>query len=187
MISRCFPRLQLLTTLIEGEGEFQLGTHQILKHILKWIAWRIYAVISFFETTFVFIGQTLRDHAQVMLPTYIYFTQQLHCLRSLIEMYESRYGVCIIFFTFCSLSVMIGTSLSLPPANEVCDGYVFTDVCLSTGRSLSGGSLSGGLCLGGLCPGRESLSGRPPWTETPPYGNKRAVRILLECILVLKW
>ena len=45
---------------------------------------------------------------------------------------------------------------------------------------LSGGfSVPGGLCLvgvyvlGDLCPGR------------PPYGNERAVRILLECILVL--
>ena len=41
----------------------------------------------------------------------------------------------------------------LPPANEVCEGYVFTGVCLSTG---------GLLCPGGLCPGR-SLSGRPPY------------------------
>ena len=52
------------------------------------------------------------------------------------------------------------------------------------GGSLSGrGSLSGGFSVqgvsvqGGLCPGG-SLSGRPP------YGNMRAVRILLECILV---
>ena len=38
----------------------------------------------------------------------------------------------------------------LPPANEVCEGYVFTGVCLSTG----GVSVQGGLCLGvGLCPG----------------------------------
>ena len=34
-----------------------------------------------------------------------------------------------------------------------------------------------GLCPGGLCLGG-SLSGRPP------YGNVRAVRIILECILV---
>ena len=40
--------------------------------------------------------------------------------------------------------------LLLPPANEVCKGYVFTGVCLSTG----------GLCLGrGLCPGRVSVQG----------------------------
>ena len=33
---------------------------------------------------------------------------------------------------------------------------------------------------------------RPPpwtetWTETPPYGNERAVRILLECILISQY
>ena len=48
----------------------------------------------------------------------------------------------------------------LPPANEVCEGYVFTDVCLATGGGLSvsvqgRGSLSRGR---GLCPGRGSLS-----------------------------
>ena len=59
----------------------------------------------------------------------------------------------------------------LPPANEVCEGYVFTGVCLSTGGGYlsrgvcvqvglcSGGSLSrgvsvlGDLCSGGPCPG----------------------------------
>ena len=58
----------------------------------------------------------------------------------------------------------------LPPANEVCEGNVFTGVCLSTGWGLC----SGGLCLGGgvLCQG------------DPPYGNMQAVRILLECIFV---
>ena len=61
----------------------------------------------------------------------------------------------------------------LPPANEVCEDYVFTGVCLSTeGVSLQGGE-------GGLCSGR-SLS-----RETPLYCKERAVRILLECILVI--
>ena len=66
----------------------------------------------------------------------------------------------------------------LPPANEVCEGYVFTDVCLSTG----GMSVTHPMA-------------RPPWTDTPlgrhhlPSAcwdtvNKRAVRIPLECILV---
>ena len=59
-------------------------------------------------------------------------------------------------------------------------------------------SPEGGLCLGGLCPGgsqfmREGVSvwgvvsvRETPRTKTPPppYGNERAVRILLECILV---
>ena len=48
-------------------------------------------------------------------------------------------------------------------ANDVCEGDVFTGVCLSTrgGGLCPGGSLSrGDLCLvGGLCPGG-SLSGR---------------------------
>ena len=63
------------------------------------------------------------------------------------------------------------------------------------GGSLSGGSLSRGfLCQGYLCPGgnlsRGSLSKwvsvqetRPP-RQKPPYSKERAVRILLECILV---
>ena len=63
------------------------------------------------------------------------------------------------------------------PQTEVCEGYVFTGVCLSTGEGLcSGGSLSRGLCV---AVGRwGSLSG-------PPYGSVRAVRILVECILVI--
>ena len=52
----------------------------------------------------------------------------------------------------------------LPPTNDVCEGYVFTGVCLSTGEvsvwagglcpwgSVSRGSLSGVLCPGVLCP-----------------------------------
>ena len=56
-----------------------------------------------------------------------------------------------------------------------------------------GVSVQEGFCLGDLCPGglckvgslsRGSLLGRPSRTETAPYGNERAVRILLECILV---
>ena len=45
--------------------------------------------------------------------------------------------------------------------------------------SLSRGSLSGGLCPGGLCQGDP----HPP-RERPPYGNERAVRIRVECIVV---
>ena len=79
---------------------------------------------------------------------------------------------------------------SLPPANEVCEGIVFTGVCLSGGSQSGGGAfLSRGLCRGGgvgvqrdlcwggLCPGGSLY---------PPYGKERAVRILLECNLVFK-
>ena len=64
---------------------------------------------------------------------------------------------------------LIGLITFLPRPNEVCEGYVFTGFCLSTGgsRSLSGGRVSvwGGLCLrgslsgGGLCPGEVSVRG----------------------------
>ena len=58
-------------------------------------------------------------------------------------------------------------SLKLLPANEVCEGYVFTGVCLSMGEGglcPQGVSVQGGLCpggslsTGGLCPGEGSLS-----------------------------
>ena len=41
----------------------------------------------------------------------------------------------------------------LPPANEVCEDYVFTGVCLSTGGSVRGCSQEGGMhgCSGGAC------------------------------------
>ena len=51
------------------------------------------------------------------------------------------------------------------------------------GVSVWGRSVQGVSVHEGLCPG--DLSERPPWTETPPYGNARTVCILLECILVL--
>ena len=63
----------------------------------------------------------------------------------------------------------------LPPANKVCEGYIFTDLCLSTGEGVSVQEdlWSGGLCPGCLCPGvslsraevsvhRGFLSQRPP-------------------------
>ena len=36
-------------------------------------------------------------------------------------------------------------SISLPSANQVCEGYVFTGVCLSTGGGMHG--CSGGACM----------------------------------------
>ena len=48
-------------------------------------------------------------------------------------------------------------NLLLPPANVVCEGYVFTGVCLSTGRGMRGcwGAcmVAGGACMvaGGVC------------------------------------
>ena len=110
--------------------------------------------------------------------------------------------VCVLCWTLlCSF---------LPPATKLRQGNVFTPVC---GRgslsrrwaSVQGVSVQAGHCPGeeGLCPGWGSLSGSslsmgvsvqrvsvqgdPP----PKYGYVRAVRILLECILVhncwLRW
>ena len=68
----------------------------------------------------------------------------------------------------------------LRPANKVCEGYVFTDVCLSTGGcawlpGARGCAWWRGVCVtkgGGVRGiGRDTI-------------NERAVRILLECILV---
>ena len=101
-------------------------------------------------------------------------------------------GHSYIFLTSTSYQT---NQIYLSPANEVCEGYVFTGVRLSTG----------GLCQGGLCPGgalpmgvsvqRASLSKgvsfqgvfvrETPRAENLPYGKERAVHILLECILVI--
>ena len=100
----------------------------------------------------------------------------------------TRGGLCAGGF----LSRGVSVQLSLSGGVSVQGVCVWGDLC-------PGGSLSRGLCpvgslsigvtvLGGLCPGG-SLSnsgfcqGDPP-TETPLYGNARAGRILLECILV---
>ena len=98
----------------------------------------------------------------------------------------------------------------LPPANEVCEGYVFTGVCLSTGGGRAwqgvvhgGGGMHGGgcVCVGGMHGGGCAWLGAcmvgacmtgghvwhacpPPRTDTTATVNERAVRILLECILV---
>ena len=43
-----------------------------------------------------------------------------------------------------------GANLLLPPANKVCEGYVFTGVCLSPGgRAWQGMCMAGGMCGGG--------------------------------------
>ena len=79
--------------------------------------------------------------------------------------------------------VMLSPSKSfwLPPANKVCEGYVFTGVCLSGG---------GGLSPEGLCRGGESLSGRQ---RPPPYASYwnafwfsiRSILLAQTCVFVL--
>ena len=87
-------------------------------------------------------------------------------------------------------------ALLLPPANEVCEGYIFY-TCVSfcprggaciVGRGVHGGGglcMAGGMCGKGVMHGGMACVAHPP--DTTRYGdtvNERAVRILLECILV---
>ena len=96
--------------------------------------------------------------------------------------------------------------LLLPPANEVCKGYVFTGVRLSSGgggRAWQGVYMAGGHAWQGVCmawgacvAGGCAWQGGHAWwgVHAPPllanttrYSdtiNEWAVRILLECILV---
>ena len=67
---------------------------------------------------------------------------------------------------------VLDVCVSLPPATKWQEGDVFTPVC---------DSVQGVSDQGGLCPGEEGVSVRE--TLPPLYGNVRAVRILLECIL----
>ena len=106
----------------------------------------------------------------------------------------------------------------LSPANVVCEGYVFTGVCLSTGdvrdrgwACMTGGAWVVGACLAGgcvaegracvaggmhgggqMCGSEACVVGGHAWPHPPSTRqhykirsvNARAVRILLECILV---
>ena len=83
----------------------------------------------------------------------------------------------------------------LPPANKVCEGNVFTGVCLSTGGACMAGGMCGrGACMAGGVHGKRVCmvgayvtggihgGGCVVWQERWPL--QWAVRILLECILV---
>ena len=89
--------------------------------------------------------------------------------------------------------------LLLPPVNEVCEGYVFTRVCLSTGGKGVPGQVSPGTRYTPQDQVHPQGPGTPPWDQvlppgrgTPPWeqcilgdtGNKWAVCIIQECILV---
>ena len=57
--------------------------------------------------------------------------------------------------------------IPLPPANEVCEGYVLTGVCLSTGE-VSASSHAGIHTPPGRHPSGQTPPGqRPPWADTP--------------------
>ena len=53
-----------------------------------------------------------------------------------------------------------GKVMFLPPANEVCEGYVFTPVCQSF--------CSRGVGVGGVCLPHCMLGYTSPWAGTPP-------------------
>ena len=64
----------------------------------------------------------------------------------------------------------------LPPATKLGQGYIFTGVCDSVHRGVPG--------PGGVCSRGGSAMGRVPGGDPPGRPLLRAVRILLECILV---
>ena len=128
-------------------------------------------------------------------------TEQIPCsldkpLTKVQSAYAPGFGRSVTFF-----------GLFLPPANVVCEGYVFTGVCLSTGGGCLPHCILGYTSLGRHPPSRHpsppgqtpqppqvdtpSLGRQPPWANTPRCSacwdtvNKRAVRIPLECILIL--
>ena len=99
----------------------------------------------------------------------------------------------------CACILLSLLLLFLPPATKLRQGNVFTRVCDSVDRG--GGSVPacltrshdhGGLCPGGggLCPEGVSVrrgisvQGGSLLGRIPPYGNERAVSILLECFFV---
>ena len=98
-------------------------------------------------------------------------------------------GLCPGGGVFLWWSLSGGLCLGASVQGGLCPGGLCVGVsvqgCLCPGGSLSmvglcpWGSLSGGLCPGGSLSG-----GLCPGDLDPLYGNKRAVRILLECILV---
>ena len=55
-------------------------------------------------------------------------------------------------------------SIFLPPANEGCEGYVFTGVCLSTGRGE-------GVWVSASCPRGVSTTPPPPWADTTLWAD----------------
>ena len=81
---------------------------------------------------------------------------------------------------FLHLSVILFTvgGVSVPACTT---GHMTRGVSVQGGGLCLGGSLSRGVSVQG---GWGLCQGDPLPRQRPPYGNERAVRILLECILV---
>ena len=106
-----------------------------------------------------------------------------HCSIYSSEMTLLSISTCVQFsllVKMCNVQRALFTNrIFLPPANEVCEGYVFTGVCLSTGEvSVHRGSVSRGVSVQGvsvqgvLCPGGSlsrgvSVQGGSLSRETP--------------------
>ena len=79
--------------------------------------------------------------------------------------------------------VQVFESLITARKRSLGQGNVFTPVCLFTGGiCIQGVSASGGVCIWGVC--IQGCWTDPPFSDTTDIVNERAVRILLECILV---
>ena len=74
--------------------------------------------------------------------------------------YLSLTITCMHFLNTCLREILQNINVGkvfLPPANEVCEGYVFTGVCLSTGGvhgrgcAWPGACVIGGACVVGAC------------------------------------
>ena len=96
------------------------------------------------------------------------------------------------------------TSTFLPPAKEVWGNVIFSQasVCPQGGLCMMSLPAQGGLCpvavsvgVGSLCPGVSDQGVSDQWglcqgglcPETPQNGKERAVRILLDCNLVMNY
>ena len=116
--------------------------------------------------------------------------QQYLIQQSSFSNFESYLTVTACNYVRADISSWQSRKQYLQPANEVCEGYVFTGVCLSMGGCLP-------LVPGGVCLWSWGCLPHTPWADsslypvhagihTPLPGGYywRAVRILLECILV---
>ena len=130
------------------------------------------------------------DSGDFVIQNYIHYDKCLeaHCkcgignILCLFPVWPFRYP-----FTRKRLSwgLLQGAVISLPPATKLGQGNIFRSVCQEI-CSWGGGKGSLPHCMLGYTPPRTI----PPWEQTPPQelgdtGTKRAVRMLLECILVV--
>ena len=81
------------------------------------MAWRIFAGVIYYLKVVYRIAKSAKSSAFILN----YLLNILVCTLKSTHHYFGHHSAALMSF------------LSLPPANEVCEGYVFTGVCLSTG------------------------------------------------------